>query len=294
MNEGIPSPKHQPTPLEQAKALILSNEEYRHHPYATGEVQPGPYIFEVSEGTKTIEYFGANHTTDPNDPQFAQIAERLNELKPQIVYVEGMEGINGREEQVRTRMQTVSIEEAISHGESYYTLKLAVDAGIEFESPEPSHADEITHLINQGFSRQDIFNFYMYRVIHQYQRRKNEGLDTEECMQYVIPYMEHFKQASRWSSGEIESLKNHLFADLDVHTHEKYGAQVDPIPWEGKPQTVINDISRASSHYRDEYIVERIGEGLKTHDRLFVVYGSAHAVKQEAALKSLLSNSADQ
>jgi len=41
------------------------------------------------------------------------------------------------------------------------------------------------------------------------------------------------------------------------------------------------------SLFRDRKIVGDIAEAFKTHKRVFVVYGSSHAVMQEPALKML-------
>jgi hypothetical protein len=273
--------------VETLKKGILTSEQFKDSPFATRQKPGKTYSYKITSGNKVVEYFGAHHTTDPTDQQYVEIAEKFKTVNPEIVYVEGMENINNQKDAWRERISKISLEEAMAKGENVYTLKLAVDAGTDFESPEPNRADEIKHLSDEGFSKSDIFKFYIYRSAYQYQLTTKER-SSDEAKAYLSRYIEEFRKNSRWSHEEINLLENSLWLELDVTNDSLYAQQVDPIPWDGKPQTIINDVSRASSYFRDQYIFERIAEGLKTHERAFVVYGSAHAVRQELALRMLL------
>lgn len=272
--------------MENLESKILSNAEYRDTPFARSESER-TYVFQIENGEKKLVYFGSDHTNDPEDPIFGQIKEQFDLLKPDIVYVEGMRFINSNPSKAREIMSEVSTEESKKDGESHFALKLAIDAGTDFESPEPDFSEEIKFVLEKGFSNRDIFCFYIYRDIDQY-LRQNKEVTIEECKKYLEPYIKRFRIDSDWESSEIDNYVEEIFSELDVNDHDKYNREVDPIPWEGKPQTVFNEISRNSSNFRDRYIFERIREGLKTHNKLFVVYGSAHAVKQEQALRSLM------
>lgn len=274
--------------IDELKDLILTNEQYKDQPFAHAEGERS-YVFELTNGEKKIVYFGSSHTNDPEDPLFEEIKKKFEEANPEIVYIEGWRAINGRKDAVREGLKKQSLEDTKTEGESHFTLKLGVDAGTDFESPEPDSSQEITHLIEKGFSKKDIFFYYIYRDIDQYQRQNKER-SIEECKKYLEPYFKGFRRDSGWDSAEVDALEGEILAELDVNDLEKYHAQVDPTPWEGKPQTILNEISRNSSNFRDTYIFERIAEGLKKHNKLFVVYGSAHAVKQEPALRALMEN----
>lgn len=274
--------------VEELKDLILTNEQYKDQPFAHAEGER-IYTFELTNGQKKILYFGSAHTNNPDDPIFEDIKKRFDELDPEIVYVEGWRSINDKKDAVREGAKNFSLEETKSEGESHFTLKLAVDADADFESPEPESSQEITYLIQKGFSKKDIFFYYIYRDIDQYQRQNKER-SAEECKKYLKPYFKGMRRDSGWDDIELDALEQEVLTDLDVDDPEKYHAQVDPIPWEGKPQTVLNEISRNSNNFRDRYIFERIADGLNKYDRLFIVYGSAHAVKQEPALRALLEN----
>ena len=66
------------------------------------------------------------------------------------------------------------------------------------------------------------------------------------------------------------------------------GYRTTPIPPEDKKLfTSINRINQEVTHFRDCNVVRSIVDALKTHDRLFIIFGSSHAVMQEPALRYL-------
>ena len=271
--------------IEKLKGLILTSEQYRDQPFAKSEDRT--YTYTLDNGSRRLTFFGSQHLYDPSHPMFSEIKGLFEKEKPDMVYIEGWEQINHQKEDVRKMGKETSFEDAAREGESHFTLKLAVDAVADFESPEPHHAAEIAHLLDQGFSHEEVYNFYAYRQIGQFQQQ-HENSDAESCKEYMSRYLDRFARDSNWSEEELQSYRDKLFAELDL-TGDIYSQQTDPIPWDDRPQTRLNDIARASGRFRDEYIFERIVEGLKTHDRIFVVYGSAHAVVQEPALRALFA-----
>lgn len=275
----------QPIISQNPQDLLLTDEQYRETAFAKNEQRS--YVFELENGEKKIVYFGSSHTNDPEDPLFQQIQEKFQESAPEMVYIEGWRSANERKEQIRETLKKENIEDVKKEGESHFALKLAVDAGADFESPEPDFSDEINYLLEKGFSKKDIFYFYMYRDIDQY-LRQNKNRSMDECAKYLRPYFARFKKDSDWEENELNLWQEEILSELNVEDDEKYNSAVDPIPWEGKPQIVLNEISRNSSNFRDRYILQRIIEGLKKYNKIFVVYGSAHAVKQEDALRAAI------
>jgi len=272
--------------IENLKDLILTNEEYMNHPFAHTESERS-YVFEINNGEKKIFYYGSSHTNESDDPIFKEIKKEFDRINPDIVYIEGWQSINNKKDTVRGVIKKESLDETKLEGENHFTLKLGIDAGKDFESPEPDFQKEIVYLLEKGFSKKDIFFFYTYRDIDQYQRQHKER-KLEECKKYIESEFKIFRRDSGWDGAELDLLEKEIVAELDVNNTDKYHLQVDPIPWEGSSQTILNEVSRNSSNFRDEYIFERIAEGLKKHNKIFVVYGSAHAVKQEPALRALI------
>ncbi len=273
--------------LEPILSKIMTAEEYskiRHR---------APYVFEIKNENKLISYFGSRHTNDPTDPVFAMIQEKFIAANPEKVFVEGQNSIAGREGEAARWLKTREHDEIIKKmGEAGFTLKLAADHEVPFESPEPDFKKEIRYLIEQGFSKECIFAYYMFRQVPQFHRRENPG----SFQKYIPPYIKEFIRATSWEAFDysiktLDRVQKELYrTPFESENLSPYEEAVDPIPWgsKKKSQTEINLIARASSLFRDRHIIERIAFGLKEHDRIFIVYGASHAVMQEPALRVLL------
>ena len=66
----------------------------------------------------------------------------------------------------------------------------------------------------------------------------------------------------------------------------KFATLSNPIPWQGEELTGSRLVASRTSAYRDAHIAERILSPGSSSD--FVVYGSAHVIKLEPALRALL------
>lgn len=275
----------------EGEARTMTFEEYAEMNHNT------PYVFEVEDGEKKIVYFGAGHSRNPEDPMFRELEQKFQDADPQMVFVEGMNGLEERKEQGIPKLKETDRNEVIKElGEPGFVLKLTAEAGIDMESPEPRFSDEIDHLLTQGFDRDEILAFYMYRQIDQYHHTPEKARMEE----YLEPYLQEFHEATQWegfdySLRHLEEVGRTIWGDGGgLGSIEGAKERIDPTPWpEAKDkQTVVNEIARQSSYYRDRYVVSRIKEAMKGRDRLFVVFGASHAVMQEPAIRELLSKKA--
>lgn len=271
--------------LDAVLDSIMTVEKYAQIRHET------PYIFTLKIEDTELYYFGAPHERDPQNSLFSEIETAFNQVNPDIVFVEGLHD-RGDRDKFNEQAKNTSRDEVIHRaGESGFTLKLAVEKGIEWQSPEPSDEDLYNDLLNKGFSKDDIFARHVLNILPQYNRlMKKEGFK-----QYVDDFMDDFKQATNWEGFDysyeraIELGQQILGRSISVENEPNALDFVDPIPWEEKKsiQTVLNRISTASSLFRDRKIVNDIASAIKTHKRVFVVYGASHAVMQEPALRKL-------
>ena len=279
--------ENQTEALEPVLDSIMSAEEYSHVEHST------PYIFELKAGDTQLHYFGSPHTSDPSNPLFAEIEAAFNKANPDIVFVEGM-NVRGDKTKFNEGVKSATREEAIDRmGESGLTLKLVVEKGIDWESPEPTDEDLYNNLLAKGFSKDQIFAWDVFLILPQYNRQMNK----QGFKQYVQPFLERFKQATNWegfdySYERVIQLGEQIFGEaIDVENDPNALDRIDPIPWDEKKekQTILNRIGEASSLFRDRKIVSDIAEATKTHKRVFVVYGASHAAMQEPALRKLFA-----
>lgn len=259
--------------------------------YARSEHEQ-PYIYEISHGEKKLMYFGAYHAYDPADPMFVDIKKRFEELRPNVVVVEGMEKLAQLPPAAMDKIKQASWEDAARKGgEAGFALKLAVEAGIEVVSPEPEEKDEISDLEAQGFKPEEIFAFYMYREVAQYSRQK----PMLPLKDFLEPYIADFKESVDWkdfdfSLDHLETIGQKIWGEgAKLEDVDVVDQRIDPVPWpstEGR-QTVINQIARRSSQFRDEHMVSAIRQLVKKHERVLVVFGASHAYMQQPALRNL-------
>lgn len=283
MSEGLPSQPQKPSP----ETLILTGRQYAEHPFVRESAHT--YEYTLENGVKHLTYIGSEHDNHAENPLFTRIDAAFGQARPDLVFVEGSASINDPEV-LRKRMENItSREEAIQRGESFYTQWLAYSHGVKVESPEPDAKEEISSLIRNGFSKQEILSYYVYRFIAQYQRR-SENPTNEECREYLSPLLYGFKSESGWGVKEIEEITGDILSDLDVNDERRYEQEADPIPWPNKSYSRINEVAAASNSYRDQHIVSTIAERLKAYDHIFMVIGYTHAVMQEPALKAVMEN----
>ena len=272
--------------LEAVLASIMTAEEYSKVEHAT------PYIFELKVEDQELLYFGSPHVRDFKNPLFGEIEAAFNEANPNIVFVEGV-NVRDDRNKFNERVKAATREEAVEHmGESGFTLKLGVDKGIEWRSPEPTDEDLYNNLLAKGFSKDQIFAWDVFHILPQY----NRLMDKQGFKKYVKGFIGRFKESTNWKGFDysyeraIQLGEQILGKSIDVENEPEALDFIDPIPWEEKKdkQTTLNRIGEASSLFRDKKIVSDIADALKTHKRVFVVYGASHAAMQEPALRKAL------
>lgn len=288
MKDRDPKPK---TPArkgfhaESALAKMMTVQEY------SGIRHRTPYVFELSRGEKHLTYFGASHENRPNHPQFAELQDAFENAKPDIVLVEGMRDLRENKQEFARWAQSMTRDEIIRHvGEPGLSIKLAFDKGIEAHSPEPGDADVYNHLLSQGFTKDEVFSYMVFRMLPQYQS-SDEKVDFRD---YVKRTINQFAQTTQWENYDYsyehamsigESIVGHSVQPETSLRAEDY---VDPIPYPDVTETAFHRVARATSLYRDTFMVREIAEVLRSHNRLFIVFGSSHAIMQEPALRELM------
>ena len=266
---------------------IMTAEEYSRLKHKT------PYLYTLRSGDKELFYFGARHSRNPKDAMFAEIEKEFNAIRPDMVFVEGISGLSQKRARYEEEIKNMSREKIIDFaGESGFTLALATQNSVACESPEPKDSDLYNFLLDAGFSKEHIFAYEVFQILPQYHRRANRAGFKND----VTPFIERFEQETRWENFDYSyehALKigaEILGKGIDVENVEQPTDYIDPIPWKSKKgaQTVLNEISRGASLYRDQYMVKEIAAALEHHKKLFIVFGASHAVMQEPALRELM------
>lgn len=273
--------------LEPVLDSIMTAEQYAEIKHDT------PYRYTLKSADRELYYFGAPHVRNPVDHLFAEIRTAFDTMDPDIVLVEGIRTKGGKEI-VNEKVRSATMDEVIDQaGEAGFALKLASEKGIDWHCPEPEDKDLYAYLLVSGFSRDEIFTWEIISTLPQYLRQvKRQGFQV-----YIEKPILRFQQDTHWENFDysydraIEMAERILGRSLNPENEPDAQDFTDPIPWKDKQdkQTILNKISGASTQFRDRKIVSDIADILKSHKRVFVVYGASHAAMQEPALQKLFS-----
>ena len=249
----------------------------------TEYADPYVLIFKTKNNTNLV-YFGANHSTDMNDPQYPILKELWNKFierkQPQncVVLVSG--GIY--------RPIDISDEEAIKKdAEAGLITKWAHDNGVELISPEPN-MKEVCDELEKKYTRDEIEYYFFARVVAQWHRFQQKP-DFES---YITRFLAMDKEDTGWTDYDftfehMKEIHKHLFnKEFDLSDENLFKELSDPYA----DKTVINSVGHEENLIRDESIVKSILECAKDSKNIFIVYGSAHAIVQEEYLKKTLAS----
>lgn len=255
---------------------------YDHYAEIEREGFPMPYVVEAQRGNQHILFYGSTHTNNPDDPQFSDLETRWEQFislveKP-IVFVEGhFDQVSENE----TRDRTQSI---LAGAESQFMVYLARHSGVPVISPEPDRIWEASKLAKE-FGRDSVVFFYFVRQLG-YWNRFTEQPDIEVEAANMMKLMQETYQ---WKDIDfsVESMKVMHEATfgkpLDMHDKKWLYDITTPTPQD----YATNVLARRSGELRDGYILEQIQDYWRQGYSPFAVFGAAHAIRLEPALRAL-------
>lgn len=266
--------------IDAAPAVaIAATCEDRILPYAGWEEQPDQkWSFAArSPGGSSIFIFGAEHSRDPGQPQFPEIAAAFAQSRPSAVFFEGPDrglASNG-EEAIRTQ------------GESGYVRYLASQAGLSAVTLEPSPVELLASLRDR-FDADSIFLFFVLREAARL--RDREGLAGAALDEAVTKLLTRAvpvasKAGLKTSIGDIATLA----IASKAHWPDRDWRSL-PMDWfspgEGPSEArFLPAINTAVSEERDRHMVQLFTAAAKSGARIFVVVGRNHVPMIAPALE---------
>lgn len=263
---------------EQIKSLLHSYADWQ-----TIGNKKQPYHIEIRKGDQFLYYFGSNHSRDPQNFQYPELKKYWQDFlekthsKNSIFLGEG--GIRKI-----SKDENMAIHKDAEGG--LVTL-LAHQAQISIESPEPNSHDERQELVKQ-FSKEEVQYYYFARTVHQWLNIPDSRPDYKE---YMSRFLVRDEKDSRWAGFDfsfenMERIHKTIFGtDFNYQDRDFFYSIINPT----KDTSIINTVAGACSLYRNIYIVARIEELWKGGKNIFVVFGFAHLILQERALRKLLN-----
>ena len=250
---------------------IMTYEEVAKTPHSF------PYVIELRAGRGALLYFGAQHKNDPKHPQNEQIQRLWKSFRPSIAFNEGGDP------------PTLKVaEEAISRfGEPGLVRFLAARDNVPVRSLEPDRGQEVATLL-KSYTPEQLKVFYALRQIPAYRRGKNDET-LDERVEFTLKLLSNVRglEGVPHTLAELGESSSRLMPNLK-DWREVPDSWFDP----GyiQPPSYLNEVSRASSRFRDEYMVNLLINEVKQGKRVFAVVGGSHVVMQERALRAALKS----
>ncbi|MBP7767101.1 hypothetical protein KA068_01095 [Candidatus Saccharibacteria bacterium] len=260
---------------------ILSYDQYAEIEQRGFEL---PFIIEVQQPSKHLLFYGSEHTNDPKHPQFQDIEERWNDFVENTASPIAL--VEGRFDEVSEAETKDKAKSIVEGGEAQFVVYLARKDGVEVVSPEPDRLWEANELAKE-FGRDNVTFYYFIRQLGWW-NRFTEKPDVQSEAKKMLGLM---GKSYKWDDVDFSIERMAAIHD------ELFGK---PLSWDDTqwiydittptPQDyVTNELARRSGELRDEYILERITKYWNAGKSPFLVFGSAHAIRLEPALRKLTS-----
>lgn len=223
-----------------------------------------------------LRYFGAAHSADPADAQFAEIEKAWDALKPTVAFYEGP-----------NRPVAPTPEETIRQaGESGFVRFLAKRDGVAFLTLEPSPQEEAA-FVSKKYPAEQVMLFYVLRETARLRERRK--LPEAELKAAVASLLE---KASKMTGLAAFTTLEGLEAAYRRHWTTPANWWEAPQQWfdplESSQETgglFTNDINRLSSEYRNLHMYTALASAALEGKRVFAVVGRNHVPMQAPALR---------
>ncbi|HEX8392470.1 MAG TPA: hypothetical protein VF665_08960 [Longimicrobium sp.] len=239
------------------------------------------YLLDLPAGPGRLLYFGAVHSSDPAEPQFAALRAQWERVRPTVAFYEGP-----------PRTEAATGDETIrQYGESGYVRFLARAGGARIERLEPDPRDE-ARFVAARFPLDQVKLFYLLREASRLRERR--GLNETQLREAMDALLPQVAQRIPEISGLITNTEElqaayRRYWTAPANWWEAPAAWFDPLANSAETGGVFtNDINRASSEFRNRHMVEVIAREVRRGERVFAVVGRDHVPAQAPALRCAL------
>lgn len=229
--------------------------------------QTKPETIELRNNKKELIVYGSLHLNNPKDSMFIDIEQKLIKLSPDIVLNEGG----------NWPLHNSKTESIIESGEEGFIKYLCVNNNIPIRTFEPSPQEEFKYILSK-YSKSDVLLMYFCRRISNVQNKPNVESFKEEMLEY-LSYLKII-------GFPIEDLENEYNKVLK-HYKLTFKEELDwksfdsKYVWPDRDFSIINKISTKLTDFRDFMLLESIKNELKHKNKVFVIVGAGHVLRQK-------------
>jgi hypothetical protein len=227
-----------------------------------------------------LYYFGAEHSSDPNHPQFAEIEKSWNAVKPTLAFYEGP-----NRPIAATREETTK-----QAGESGFVRFLAARDGVPLMSLEPSPQDEVKFILKKFSLEQTALFFILREAARLRERRK---MAEPEIRAAITQLLARVAQAKIFESpftnlDEVEAAYKRHWKNPSEWWQAPM-AWFDPLKSSAETGGIFtNEINQMSSGYRNVNMYTVLSAAALEGKKVFAVVGRNHVPMQAEALRCAL------
>jgi hypothetical protein len=256
---------------------------------ARTEPMPTPYVVDFEAGSRALTYLAVDHSNEIASPSLRLVDKAMDSRPFKAVVLEGFPRSMGLSPAtLRARAESDGANGFYRDGEASLAVRKAVIKSIPFVGGEPD--DELVNqtLISAGFSLDDLYFFYIVRLIPQWRkdgtitRQGFEGAFVEMAptlgprlgiAKGYEPSLEYFHKWYQLKMGKPFRVR-----DVNYETVAPYPAG----------ELITQRIAAITGRLRNEHIVRVTEEMLNSYGKVLVVYGATHFLMQQLALESML------
>ena len=269
------SPAQTADPTARCKDLVITQMDA-----ARNRTRPFRLDLQGRTGAPLL-YFGVRHSFDPADTQWPAMTAAWDSLRPTIAFYEGPVGGVSDSADAAVR----------DSGEPGLLRYLARKSGIPARSLEPSRAAEVERLLGQ-LQPDQLVMFFALRIVNEERTRMHvsgPALDTAFAQALADTHRRAPQLAGALpDTTALRAAFPRTLPDVDpIFAPDRW---FDPNHTSAETGSVFfNDVNRASSMFRDEYMYEQLAAALQVPGaRVFAEVGRDHIPAQAAALRCAL------
>ncbi|MCK5169461.1 MAG: hypothetical protein KAQ75_06260 [Bacteroidales bacterium] len=227
---------------------------------------------DLQKENKHLIVYGCKHTFNPEDSMLVDIENRFLSLRPDFAFNEG-----GNWPIYDVRDETIR-----KSGEQGFLRFICNKNNVPVRSYEPTPKKEYEHLLSK-YNKNDVLLMYFCRQIAQIQKNQELANFKEYMVNGFLVYLKESGFPMDEPKLEYEKItKNYKNLFNKEFNWKDFNPQnVFPI----YNNTILNEINREVTEFRDIYIVNEIKNELLINDKIFVLIGGSHVIKQESLLK---------
>jgi hypothetical protein len=243
---------------------------------------PTPLAAVFKKSEKSLIFVGDHHVDQIKTSRYVEFA--LNKFKPEIVVVENVDFIEGKNpQQWMDKVIHKSKEELLKdRGANRHTALLAFNNKIPVIGGEPSleEAMKSSFILSQGFDAEDIQNVQVLQRLPY--RRDVIKLDkVDDFFDYAIELYGIKDSRENFRTKFFAWYKKRTSKDFSYSNVTKEESAVNCLPTD----THLQKVACAFNINRDRAIVGNVENLFNSYSRIMVVYGTGHFVQQYPAFR---------